>query len=120
MLNKAKNVGLYQCCPTFLTPRAAHQIIMKPRATPVSSKVTTKICSTLIYCICVIIIFWNPRLSIMYVHATFDKFYPTSVTLKYVTFSTYKLAIAKYSLNFYLMYNHLFILYNKPLNFVKL
>jgi len=32
--------------------------------------------------------------------ATFDKFYPTSVTLKYVTFSTYKLAIVKHNLNF--------------------
>jgi len=32
--------------------------------------------------------------------------------IKYVTFSTYKLAIAKYNLNFKLTYNHLFI----PLN----
>src|SRR6218665_1098231 len=47
---------LYQCCPTFLTPRAAQDIIMKPRAAPVNSKVTAKICSTLIYCICVIVI----------------------------------------------------------------
>src|SRR6218665_1666403 len=39
---------LCQCCPTFLTPRAAQDIIMKPRAAPVNSKVTTKICWTLI------------------------------------------------------------------------
>ena len=32
--------------------------------------------------------------------------------LQYVTFYTYKLAIAEYNLNFKLMYNHLFI----PLN----
>jgi len=32
--------------------------------------------------------------------------------IKYVTYSTYKLAIAKYNLNFKLMYNHLFILLN--------
>ena len=31
---------LRQCCPTFLTPRAAQDIIMKPRAAPVKSKVT--------------------------------------------------------------------------------
>jgi len=35
-----------------------------------------------------------------------------SLNIFYVTFSTYKLAIAKYNLNFKLMYNHLFI----PLN----
>src|SRR6218665_263934 len=76
---------------------------MKPRAAPVTSKVTIKICCTLIYCICVIVIFWNERLFITYAHTTFDKFY-FSVTnlgprpLTYVTFSTYKLAIAKYYL----------------------
>ena len=59
-----------QCCPTFLTPRAAQDIIMKPRAAPVNSKVTTKICWILIYGICVIVIFWNQRLSIMYAHCT--------------------------------------------------
>src|SRR6218665_2920185 len=31
-----------QCCPTFLTPRAAQDIIMTPRAAPVKSKVTSK------------------------------------------------------------------------------
>ena len=42
----------------------------------------------------------------MYAQATFDKFYLSSVTnlgprpLKYVTFSTYKLAIAKCNWNF--------------------
>src|SRR6218665_722814 len=60
--------------------------------------------------------------SITYAHTTFDKFYPSSVTnchksrtppIKYVIFPTYKLAIAKYNLNFKLMYNHLFI---PPLN----
>ena len=30
-------------------------------------------------------------------------------SFKYVTFSTYKLALAKYNLNFKLIYNHLFI-----------
>ena len=71
---------LIQCCPTFLTPRAAQDIVMKPRAAPVNSKVTTKICWTLIYCTCVIVICWNQRLFITYAHATFDKFYPSSVT----------------------------------------
>ena len=71
---------LVQCCPTFLTPRAAQDLIMKPRAAPVNSKVTTKICWILIYCFCVIVIFWNQRLFIMYAHATFDKLYPFSVT----------------------------------------
>jgi len=32
--------------------------------------------------------------------------------LKHVTFSTYKLAIAKYNVNFKLMYNHLFMSLN--------
>src|SRR6218665_2913581 len=32
-----------QCCPTFLTTRAAQDIIMKLRAAPVNSNVTTKI-----------------------------------------------------------------------------
>ena len=109
---------LTQCCPTFLTPRAARDIIMKPRAAPVNSNVglTIKISWTLIYCICVIVIFRNQRLSITYVHATFEKCYlyhkSRTPPLKYVTFSTYKLAIVKYNLNFKLMYNNLFI----PLN----
>src|SRR6218665_1744861 len=45
--NKRDNDSIEQCCPTFLTPRpsrAAQDIIMKPRAAPVNSKVTTKIC----------------------------------------------------------------------------
>jgi len=116
----------YNWCfsPTFMSVlsnlfypagRTRHNIIMKPRAAPVNSKVTTKICWTLKYCICVIVIFWNQRLSITYAHAAFDKFHPFSVTnlwrppFMYVTFSTYKLAIAQYNLNFKLMYNHLFI-----------
>jgi len=32
-------ISLVQCCPTFLTPRAAEDIIMKSRAAPVNSKV---------------------------------------------------------------------------------
>ena len=56
--------------------RIRHTVIMKPRAAPVNSKGTTKICWTLVYCICVIVIFWNQR----YAHATFDKCYPFSVT----------------------------------------
>ena len=104
-------------------------IITKPRTAPVNSKVTTKICWTLTYCICVIVIFWNQRLFITYVHATFDNFYPSSVTnchksrttsLKDVTLSTYKLAITKYNLNFKLMYNHLFIPLNLWLFKIKL
>ena len=93
--------------------RTRHNHEAVGRTILVSSKVTTKICWTLIYCIWVIIvIFLNPRLSITCVNATFDKFYLTSVTFKYITFSTYKLAIAKYNLNVKLMYHHLFI----PLN----
>ena len=91
-----KHLG--QCCSTFLTLRAAQNIIMKPRAAPVNSKVTTKICWALgpIYCNFVIVMFWNTMLSITYAHDTFDKCYPSSVTnchksrtppLKYVTFS---------------------------------
>ena len=41
-------ITLHQCCPTFLTPRAAQDKIMKLRVAPVNSKVTTKICWTLI------------------------------------------------------------------------
>src|SRR6218665_1883339 len=84
-----------QCCPTFLTPRAAQDIIMKPRAAPVNSKETTKICGTLklLLYLCNNCNFLNQR----YAHATFHKCYPSSVThchksrtppLKYVTFST--------------------------------
>jgi len=117
-LRSAHRNHLRQCCPTFLAPQAAQDKIMKPRAAPVNSKITTNISWTLIYCICVIVIFRNQRLSIMHVHDTFDKFYPSSVTnchksrtppLKYFIFSTYKFALAKYNLNFKLMYNHLFI-----------
>ena len=72
---------LEQCCPTFLAPRAAQDIIMNPRAAPVNSKVTTIICWTLIYCICVIVIFWNQTLLITYAHANFYKVYPCSPTI---------------------------------------
>jgi len=43
-LGKTNIGGIEQCCPTFLTPRAAQDIIMKTRAAPVNSNVTTKIC----------------------------------------------------------------------------
>src|SRR6218665_1238596 len=72
--------SLHQCCPTFLTPRAAHDIIMKPRAAPVNSKVTTNI-NIFYSCHC------RPNLlksevvhNVCTAHATFDKFYLSSVT----------------------------------------
>src|SRR6218665_534954 len=75
---------------------------MKPRAAPVHSKATTTV-------LCNCNLLKSEVVHNVYVHATFDKFYPSSVTnchtsrtppLKHVTFSTYKLAIAKYNLNF--------------------
>jgi len=48
------------------------------------------ICLTLIYCICVIVIFWNPRFFItymyMYAQVTFDKFYPSSMQFQIYCF----------------------------------
>src|SRR6218665_1563621 len=41
---RLRTFRLQQCCPTFLTPWAAKDKNMKPRAAPSNSKVTTKIC----------------------------------------------------------------------------
>ena len=115
---------LVQCCPTFLTPRAAQDIIMKPRAAPVNSNATTKILlninilylyncnllkSEVFHNICTRY-FW--QMSPLLCHKLSQISDPVPLIFLYVTFSTYKLAIAKYNLNFKLMYNHLFI----PLN----
>jgi len=41
--SSTKPKDLQQCCPTFLIPRAAQGLILKPQAEIVSSKTATKI-----------------------------------------------------------------------------
>ena len=78
-------ITLTQCCRTFLTPWAAQDIIMKPWAASVNSIVTKKNCWTLIgpilyLCNCNLLKLEVVHSVCTVAHATFDKFYHSSVT----------------------------------------